>query len=147
MARRSYRGMSIQDFGPLYHGTHVADLETVDSTVAPDRHSTGMPGGHTRRGANFVTTSYDDARGYAEHSAALMTRKNSHLGQQFEPHVYEVEPTNKRMEHWEPDEHSGSGGWYDGPQSRREAHEIGSQGGAVSLRLTTPLRVKGRVED
>jgi hypothetical protein len=140
MARGDRRGfgISVRRMGPLYHGTHMAGLETVDSTAAEHRHSTGMPHGHAARGANFVTTSYEDALGYAEHSAALMQRN---LGQQFQPHVYEVEPTSHRLEHWSPDEHSGPSGWYDGPGSRREAHDVASEGGAVSLRFTVPLRV------
>jgi hypothetical protein len=136
--RRRLPGPRVEDFGPLYHGSHVGDLETIDWTQAEHAHHGGMPWGHTS--ANFAITSLTEAHEYAEGAAETMKRK---LGVQFHPHIYEVAPTNRRE--WGPDVHHGGSWLNEGPQTRREALDLHEGGVPVSLRFERPLKVVRKV--
>lgn len=132
--------VSLKQFGALYHGSVSQGVEQIHHAEAPIGFSSGMPGSHSW--ANFSTTSLHDAKEYAIGNAEQARRKT---GRVHHPEVYEVEPTSWSAQEWTPDEHSGPGGWYDGPQSRREAFEMATEGSPVSIRHTVPLRVKRTV--
>jgi hypothetical protein len=132
--------ISLKQFGPLYHGSAFQGVEQIHHADAPMSFSSAMPGGHSW--ANFSTTSVHEAKEYARSNADVATRQT---GKKHYPEVYEVAPTNWRTEEWEPDEHSGPNGYYDGPQSRREAFEMASEGSPVSIRHTVPLKTKRTV--
>ena len=128
--------VSLGQFGPLFHGSHESGLGMIDHTQATKSFSSGMPGGHSY--ANFTTTDMSTAINYARGNA-------EQAGPGHYPTVYEVESTNKRQENWEPDIHSGPGGYYDGPETKREALDLAENGSEVSLRHLVPLRVKREV--
>lgn len=130
----SKSSISVEQFGPLYHGTGVQGLSTIDQAAGGGPKYARMQNSY---GYNYATTSLQTAINYSRVDSAT-------------PTVYEVRPQRKG-DSWGPDPDSGPNGFHDGPRSKREALDIANAGdgegraGDVSLRFRSPLKVQREV--
>lgn len=119
-----------------YHGTSRPDLVTLDASQAPSRYP-GMGSSYSLMAHNFATNDRELAAQYAR-DAVDMDMKNGITGARAV--VYEVKPTS---DYFDPDPHSGPGGWNDGPEDMSVARELVDGGGGVSIRFHDEMDIVG----
>ena len=119
-----------------YHGTSRPDLVTLDASQAPSRYS-NMGSSYSLMAHNFATNDRELAAQYAR-DAVDMDMKNGITGARAV--VYEVKPTS---DYFDPDPHSGPGGWNDGPEDMSVAFDIVDGGGSVSIRFHDEMDIVG----
>lgn len=119
-----------------YHGTSRPDLVTLDARNAPSRYP-NMGSSYSLMAHNFATNDRDLAAQYAR-DAVDMDMKNGITGARAV--VYEVKPTS---DYFDPDPHSGPGGWNDGPEDMSVAFDIVDGGGGVSIRFHDEMDIVG----
>ena len=118
-----------------YHGTSRPDLDVLDATgrtryPAQDRY-------YAIRGDNFATTDKELAAQYARESADMDIAAGV---EGVRPTVYRVVPTS---DYFDPDPHSGPGGWNDGPEDMNAAFELYDNGVGVSVRFHDVMDIAG----
>lgn len=121
--------ISVKQFGRLFHGTGATGLTEIDQSQGNVNYSS-MP---RIWGWNFATNTLQTAIDYARTTKGKGT-----------PTVYDVSP-KRASDAWGPDPDSGAGGWNDGPRNKREALDIHENGGDISLRFNSPLKVNREV--
>lgn len=119
-----------------YHGTSRPDLVTLDARNAPSRYP-GMGSSYSLMAHNFATNDRELAAQYAR-DAVDMDMENGITGARAV--VYEVKPTS---DYFDPDPHSGPGGWNDGPEDMSVARELVEGGGGVSIRFHDEMDIVG----
>ena len=118
-----------------YHGTSRPDLDVLDARgrsryPAQDRY-------YAIAGNNFATTDKELAAQYAREAADMDIAAGV---EGVRPTVYRVVPTS---DYFDPDPHSGPGGWNDGPEDMNEAFELHDNGSPVSVRFQDVMDIDG----
>jgi len=143
----SRTSISVEQFGPLYHGTNVPGLSTIDQAAGGGPKYARMQNSY---GYNYATTGLQTAINYSRWASGETLSGGNWHKQPGHPTVYEVQPQRKG-DSWGPDPDSGPNGFHDGPRSKREALDIANAGdgegraGDVSLRFRSPLKVQREV--
>ena len=118
-----------------YHGTSRPDLDVLDARgrtryPAQDRY-------YAISGNNFATTDKELAARYARESADMDIAAGV---EGVRPTVYRVVPTS---DYFDPDPHSGPGGWNDGPEDMNEAFYLHDNGAGISVRFHDVMDIAG----